>query len=289
MIRLYFKFIFGLDSPIFSIGIGLIAAAVLSGCGGGAGRLTGPTMTAQAERAIRQATQIARGSRQTQVAEEGRQQATAQAARLEVENWPVVLEDDFEVDSGVWILGTDESAGLAEIDWQIDGGVYRWEASAYDSFVWWVTPDAASLEDFYLQVDVRQTESLDVGERGVLFRQDDAVGYYTFELNQLGEFGMFFYDSVLESWQTVVDWQTSPSIRLGFVNTLTVVGRGDQFLLYINGDRVAEGRDARSAVGAVGLLIGLTNPGEAASWEFDDFILRAPELPATPETATPTP
>lgn len=268
--------------------IALVMGLVL-GCNGGGGKLTAPTMTAQSERAIRLATQIARGTRLTEIAEEARLQATAQAAREEVENWPVVLGDDFSTDTGAWILGEDEDPSLASIRWTIEEGVYRWEASAYDAFVWWVTPDAPDVADFSLVVDVFQAENKDVGERGILFRQDDTLGYYTFEINNQQQFGVFFYDLNAGEWYSVVDWQASAQIRPDWSNTLGVVGRGEQLYFYINEQRVAEARDSSSLAGSVGLLIGLSNSGEQATWEYDDFELRAPELPVTEETPTPTP
>jgi hypothetical protein len=286
-IRLYAKFIPGKNVRYLAITLFFGILVILTGCAG-SGRLTSPTMTAQAERAIRQATQIARSSRLTEIAEETRLQATAQAARAKVENWPVVLEDLFDLDTDVWILGEDEDASLAKINWKIESGVYRWEAEAYDAFVWWVTPDAPDLSDFLVSVDIRRLGSDDVGEFGLVFRQDDTRGYYTFEINNLAEFGVFFYDYEAQTWYTVVDWQPSSSIRADWSNQLSVLAQGEQFYFYINDERVAEALDGSSSQGSVGLMIGLSNPGEATVWEFDNFKLLAPEIPVI-ETPTPTP
>jgi hypothetical protein len=203
--------------------------------------------------------------------------ATAQARQSSLstaKGWLPVLSDSFSSDMDVWAVGEESDDSLGSVQWSIDGGKYRWQAQAISGFVWWVVPEGEPVSDFYLTVDAQQTGDADVGEYGVVFRQDENEQYYLFEISDLGLYALFMY--TLNGWETLIDWTTHDAISPGEVNQLEVLALGTQFALYINDEYVDGYVDDRLPSGRTGLLVGLSNAGEESSWIFDDFEVRAP-------------
>jgi hypothetical protein len=75
------------------------------------------------------------------------------------------------------------------------------------------------------------------------------------------------------------------------VNRLTVVGEGSKFVFFINEVFVGAVVDERLTEGAIGVAIGLSNPGDKAVFEFDNFELRQsvkPSVSSSQQRETPT-
>lgn len=265
------------------------AAAGLVSCTSGSGE-TRPTQTAQAERAIQQATQIVRSRLSTQEAAERSLSATAQAAReIAALQWTPLISDEFDDNRYDWALGEEQDDALANISWSLTGGAYRWDATAVEPFIWWVTPSMDPFADFYVSVEARQLSGPDSGEFGIVFRRSDELGYYLFEVNAKQHYSVSRYDYPSETWTILMDWSPSSALRSGWANSLAVVGQADKFFFFINSERVAEIQDDAIPTGAAGLVVGLSNPGDEAAWEFDRFELRTPDLQEEDLPLTPTP
>jgi hypothetical protein len=265
---------------------GLLALAwlaSLSACGG-RGKGSPATQTAQAERASRLATQIAAGLRATRSANAVQATAVARTVALAANTWPVVLRDDFLAPANDWPTGADTDP-LAEIEWRYVSGRYVWQATAHDSFVWWATPSMDEFANGYLAVSLRQSEGETSGEAGLVFRQQGDSDYYLFEINHAGEYAVYLH--LNGEWQALIDWQDSEAILPGAMNRLAVFAQGEQFYFFINRQQVDQASDPTLAYGQAGLLIGLSNPDDQGTWEFDDFEVRV--SPETPGAATPTP
>ena len=197
-----------------------------------------------------------------------------QALLQDARQWRVILSDTFDDNHLEWTTGEQDDPELATMSWSIERGKYRWQGSAKNGFVWWVTPESEAYTDFYLTASILQTSQPGVGEYGLIFRQITGEDYFLFELNGSGEYALFLHWS--DGWEPLIDWTPHPAINAGSQNRLEVIARGADFIFMINDANVASYSDERFAEGAVGLLAGLSNPGETAIWEFDDFILRAP-------------
>ena len=129
------------------------------------------------------------------------------------------------------------------------------------------------VSDFYLAADARQVSGPDDGEYGLVFRQAGDSDYYIFEINNQGQFAVYLHQS--DNWEALLSWNGSPAILAGGTNRLVALALGSQFLFYINDQFVTNLDDARLENGKVGLLIGLTNPKDKGTWEFDNFELRS--------------
>jgi hypothetical protein len=272
----------------------LVALGVLLACG--AVFLVGGVLVQQSRRAAREAEASATASaRQTAVAQdaatraavEAAATATAQAwaqatataeARLympvrQASGWPIVLADDFSAEGDIWSVG-DYDDTLVDGSRSIDGGIYRWEAEAFDDFVWWSIPDADEISDLYLAVDARLIDGVSDAQYGLIFRRDENKDYYLFLVGDDG-----YYEFVRVSggdWTTLVDWTESIAVQSGEVNRLEVIAQGSQFTFYINGEYVDEFSDDQLTSGKPALVLGLKEEGDTSVVEFDNFELRAP-------------
>jgi hypothetical protein len=249
----------------------------LAGCTGFAGGNGAGTATAQAERAVRLATQIGQSLQETR--EAGNQQAKAtasarQALLQDSRQWPVLISDTFDDNHLEWTTGEQEDPELAAMSWSIADGKYRWQARASNGFIWWVTPESEAFTDFYLTVSILQDSQSGVGEYGLVFRQISDEDYYLFEVNGSNEYALFLHWA--DGWEPLIDWTPHPAIATGSLNRLEVIAHGAEFTFMINNVNVAGYSDERFPQGAVGLAAGLANKDETATWEFDDFMLRAP-------------
>jgi hypothetical protein len=222
------------------------------------------------------ATHVAAGLQATLNAETIQATATAQSLQNALQSarqWPVIISDTFDANLHGWPSGQDSDPALASIIWSIADGRFQWQAEAVDSFVWWGTPDMNNVSNFYLAVDARQVSGPDDGEYGIVFRQSGDSDYYVFEINNQGQFAVYLHQS--DTWEALVDWNDSPAILPGGTNRLETLAQGSQFLFYINNQLVMNLDEARLANGDAGLLIGLTNPKDKGTWEFDNFELRS--------------
>ena len=244
--------------------------------------------TAQAARATStaqaRATESAAGLQATATAQAG-VIATAQAAHAtstavagnsdlprEVLDWPLILGDGFDANVNDWPAGdySDERITGARM---ISGGKYRWEAEALDGVIWWSIPEVDSVSDFYLTVEARWVSGVETGEYGVIFRRADRDNYGLFKIE-----GSQYKVSVRHEgeWETVIDWTETSAIHPVGVNRLAVLGEGSLFTFYVNGQYVGQADEDRVSRGQAGLAIELLDAGDTATFEFDNFEVRAP-------------
>ena len=253
-----------------------LVALVLGACGGGAAVPAG-TATAQAARARALATQMASNLRATDASQALVTKATQQAIQTALgqsTSWPVVINDGFDQNTLDWPEG-DDTDPLANINWKIEGGKFLWKATANDSFVWWVYPTMDAVTDFSLSVQMQQTSGAVDGEGGLIYRVQKPNLYYTFELNGLNQFAIFYH--LGDGWHTLIDWSDSKAIREDAPNLLTVIGTGSHFEYFVNQQNVASLDDNTLGSGMAGLLIGLSQAEDQGSWEFDNFKLSTPD------------
>jgi len=255
----------------------LLLLVTLTGCAPFSGGNNAGTATAQAERSVRMATQIGQSLQGTREASNQQAEATASARQSllqEARQWRVLLSDTFDDNHLEWTTGEQEDPELAKMSWSIAGGKYTWQGRASTGFVWWVTPESESFKDFYLSASIQQDSQPGVGEYGLIFRQTSDEDYYLYEVNGSNQYALFLHSA--DGWESLIDWTTHPAILAGSPNRLEVIAQGAYFIFNINDAHVADYNDERIPQGAVGLAVGLANPEETATWEFDDFMLRAP-------------
>ena len=270
--------------PLRLVYLLLIAVIMTAGCASGDVTENPPTLTAQAERAMQLATRMAGTLQPTWQAANAWMTATAESYLGQVEiarNWPIVMADSFDDDSGAWSTGVMTDT-LGDIDWQIAGSKFTWNLKAKDGVVWWNVPDMEALTDFYVAADVRQVNGPIDAQCGIIFRRASEEDYYLLEIDNSGQYGLFKHSG--SEWNTLSDWSKSPALLLSQSNHLVIIGQGDMFVLLINDQLVLPPTtlDTDLTSGTFGLAVGLSYAGQEASWEFDNFELRAPSISTTP-------
>jgi len=258
-----------------------LIVAFLTGCGGAAGH-TPPTLTARAAVAVTRATEMSRQLRGTNAVQDAQAAATAQAIeseRISAQRWLILLQDTFDTAPLDWPSG--ESSGeFADIVWSIQSGLFRWEATAHQGFVWWAHPTSESAGDFLLSVDVHVLEAPSSAYAGVFFHMANDDEYYGYYIRPNGEFEID--KQTQDGWVTLIPWTSNPAARAADQNRLHVLGQGNTYAFFINGALVTTLEDADFSSGYMGLIIGMDEEGDAGVFEFDNYELRVPALPATP-------
>lgn len=243
------------------------------------------TATARAQRVIAQATDMAQQLRTGRILDETQATATAKARldRLaQVSTWPLVLSDAFDDNSREWVVGNQTST-YADATFTITNGVFHWEATSHQGFVWWNHPTIAQVTDFHLAVDYRQLSGPADAYIGLVMRLDENGDYYLFSLDNAGNYSFDVYNN--SQWISLIAWTPSPAIRAERTNHVEALAEGGRFSLFVNGEWVVDYEDQTLASGYSGLLAGMSETGETAAWEFDNFELRG--LQQADETPTP--
>jgi len=138
--------------------------------------------------------------------------------------------DNAEDDS--WVLYESNTQNSS----QIVDGVMRLEMGVDQNVFWSETKPFFG--DFDLTVDARVLDSPVETVYGVLFRQRDESNFYAFNISTDGFYRVIRYTD--NRTRVISNWHTSPIINqgIGAVNQLRVIGVGDQFAFFINGERV---------------------------------------------------
>lgn len=273
----------------------LILAVITSGCGSPIETESPPTQTAQAERASRLATQMAGTLVPTWQVSNAEITATAQVFEgflQEVKNWPLFILDTFDHDRNLWDTGVMTDT-LGTANWVINQSIFQWDLYANQGVVWWSIPEVDSVGDFYVSVDVQQIDGPEDAQCGIVFRRTDDQNYYLFEIDRQGRYSAYVYRN--SSWETWLEWSKLGTYYTNEPNRLAVIGLGSTYWFLVNNRIVppAAGIAGYSqdgpAQGTIGLLVGLNEAGESASWEFDNFEIRIPPaIPAAIPAATAT-
>ena len=183
------------------------------------------------------------------------------------------FSEDFDTNRNGWDEGFFEDA-YGTIEYTVNG-VFAWDvvaAQAVNQKSW--ASSAPSVEDFTVMVESTHISGADDASYGLLFRIADVDNLYYFCISDVG----YYYVGSLQNgeWSTLIDWTETNKINVNSLNTLKVVGEGDQFTLFINETMVDSVRDNTHPSGTAGLSIELYDPGDESSFEFDNFVLTSP-------------
>jgi hypothetical protein len=194
------------------------------------------------------------------------------AAEDATNNWELVLADTFDNNDNIWLAESSDDE-YALINYEIVDGKYRWDATAHQSFIGWARSNTDPLTDFYLSVEITQVDAPDTADYGVLFREDEDSNFYYFAISEQGLYAFYIY---FEGWDTLIDWTKTPLIIPGTSNRITVIGEGSHFTFFINDQYLTDFTDDQIPEGLTSLAVELSDEGDQAVFEFDNFELRIP-------------
>lgn len=204
--------------------------------------------------------------------------ATAQAqdaqaiAENAANNWEIVMSDTFDTNDNDWLTESSDDEYSATT-YEVVDGKYRWETTAHQSFIGWVRSDFEPITDFYVNVEIKQVDGLDTADYGILFREDEDSNFYYFAVSELRSYALYIY---FEGWATLIDWTETDLIIPDESNRITIIGEGPRFTFFINDQFLAEFTNDQIPEGTVALAVELSEEGDQAVFEFDNFELRAP-------------
>lgn len=193
-------------------------------------------------------------------------EATALSGQQADGDWETVFFDDFSSPSG-W-TETRET----EYNRYYSNGRYHIEVISSDFLVWSSQP--LSDNDVVINVDVNIEQPSFDGDVGILCRYQDSDNHYALEISEDGYFSI--WKRVDGELIYLVNWTTSSRIPTdGEPFVLNASCEGVNLSLGINGNLLAEARDADLASGGVGLIAG-TFEGGGLVVSFDNFEVLAP-------------
>lgn len=188
--------------------------------------------------------------------------------------WDILFQDTFSDTRGGWFTG-DYAVDRLSGNITVEDGLHKWSVMAFREITWWLRPTIEPIADFALTVDMQKANGPLDNSYGVIFRlrEDDGFSYYRFRVNDLQEYEVSFIDK--NGTDAITPWTRAEYIQPGEVNRITVIGEGDQFSLYVNGQLLASFSDDRLASGQVGIILGTTSSNESLILS-DNFEVRSP-------------
>jgi hypothetical protein len=215
----------------------------------------------------------------------------AQAMVAEASQWPLVMFEEFNPSNPNHWSTNSHSFSRANITRAIDG-TYRWEVEALLDVTAWAHPAyfrREKVKDFYVSVECQRISGPKDSKVGLVFRSSDGNLYiFRYRGDQRFSVHLLQHES---RWTTLIPWKQSYAIKPDEVNRLTVVGEGSKFIFFINEVFVGAVVDQQLTEGGIGVAIGLHDPGDLATFEFDNFELRLsvdPSASQLQQSATPT-
>ena len=174
-------------------------------------------------------------------------------------------------DFTAWFSGTEAAPFPFRAVVDTASGEYRLALTdAQRGYVYYRSaPDGRTFGDFRLDIDARRITGPDNGIYGVVFRiQPPIAGAATFERYNFTVTSEGFYSLTLikpDGTATVIaPRMTSSAIRKGdTVNRLTVIAKGTQITLAINGETIGAFSGPVAGPGGIGVYVG--NPPNSAS------------------------
>ncbi len=191
-------------------------------------------------------------------------------------DWKSVITDHFDNNDNQWIV-SDYEDDWGTVSRQVTDDTYRWEIDASQAVGRWCTPELANdrgiVGDFYVTVDVQRISGPESAAYGLVLRHTEG-SYYLFSVRDDGYYQFSLWTGI--AWQPIVDWTQTTGVNSGAVNSLSVIGQGDRFELYINDEFVDTAEDDVLTSGEAGLSISTAATDGLAVFVFDNFELWGP-------------
>jgi hypothetical protein len=181
----------------------------------------------------------------------------------------VLMEDDFSDPSSGWNR-------VATIQGETDfaDGVYRILVNEPNLDIW--SMPGKSFQDVRIEVDALKVGGERDNRFGILCRAVRPDSFYTFIVSSDGYYGIGKINGQEYKLIGMDSLQPSDVILKGTaLNHIRADCIGDTLTLYVNGEKLAEVRDAEYPTGDVGLIAG-TYETSGTDIRFDNFIVYAP-------------
>lgn len=215
------------------------------------------------------ATYIARNPTNTQHPKPTATTRSIEADEAIYSQWPVVRYDTFDSSTG-WEIGP-YNFPFARGSHKVTNGKLQWSSTAKSDFIAWYFPEPViNASDFYVSVEAEQVNGVSDAKYGVVFRVNQG-DYYIFRILENHFSARLYFD---DEWITLIPLTRSSAIKKAEPNKISVWAEGSHFIFYINDQYVGEVEDDHLPNGSMGLGISMSDAGDKAVFEFDNFELR---------------
>ena len=194
----------------------------------------------------------------------------------------VILEDDFDMDEGDWMLEflDDDPKGYAEFtDGELQFGIAAEHETGSYAFT---HPKLETLKRGYdLSVDTRLVEGDALNtELQITTRYLDKTDFLLFGMTQNGWYNFSTWSE--DQWWYLIPWTREPAIKRG-INNIRIIDDGTRFRAYINGTILFNIPLEYPPVGFVSF--GITSlvdeegqpPDAGGTWAIDNLVVREVE------------
>jgi len=202
---------------------------------------------------------------------------TAQAIQIlatdSISQWKILLSEPFDSNTNKWPTGKfdDEYSSSTR---EIKNGKYNWDVTAKQGFFEWAPSNKGyAAGDFHLSAEMKRAGGSSQSDYGLVFREKSNGDLYFFGINENKFFVTLNYG---DEWTTLIESAESPAILPEGTNLLTVIAEGSHFIFFINNQYVGEMTDDHIKNSSAAIGVELYDAGLQATFEFDNFELRAP-------------
>lgn len=192
--------------------------------------------------------------------------------------YPLLYCEDFSnADAVLMPLGEYESKPI-DMTLSVYNGKYTMRATVKRDTYSYITAPGLDVRDFIVQVEGRMASHSGHPYHtwGIVIKQDpEGENYYYFAVDN----NQYYYFMLVrgEKETNLINGRLTKDINpLNEGNTLTVVGTGDTYEFYINGNYMEDFKDNRILNGNLGLFFDFGGD-TLLDWEFDNFVVYAPQ------------
>ena len=194
--------------------------------------------------------------------------------------WPIIYCEEFNDNRNNWQIGQFD-ADLVTTTTKMQDGEFILEKvgkpkSGYSGggVVSWYK--LASASDFAVSATVKITSKNRDVAWGFTFRQDllNTKNFYDFEIYKQGNYNLLKLSEGV--WKPLLLNKSNNAIQQNAENTLTIVGEGNKFTFFVNGELINSFSDS-SISGTVISLAMTQAEGVTATYTIDNILVRAPK------------
>jgi serine/threonine protein kinase len=189
--------------------------------------------------------------------------------------WRSIVCDAFTSSNSPFYTGSNSSEMLKE-KVSIKNGKYVVDLTgvAYSGYTSGVVHrfNVGESKNFLISVDARVDSVYKHCGWGLAFRGDHN-DYYLFQIQHDGYFSFQEYSA--GKWTQLIGWRAHRGIKWDDPYNVTIIGDGDQFSFYINGEAAGSYEDSTLDGTNISLVVHASE-GASATIEFDNLLIKAP-------------
>jgi len=180
-----------------------------------------------------------------------------------------LFTDDFTSTSTGWFRGNTQDYTL-----EYKNGKYHMLLQKDGQIVW----SRSQYTNVSVEVDVQETTGPSDGMIGISCRANSNKGWYTFEFDQNGDYGIYKYDSTGTNPEALTEGTLNPNtVNQNDVNHIEGVCDNDTLTMLLNNEVLAQVQDSTYTKGWVGMTVRVGSSGDGGvDVLFSNLVVKGP-------------